>query len=311
MSKNAPIIPRQYIATLNMNGLKGRMLKMPARGKLKREILFIYGHHASLERVYGFAQVLSSYGNVTIPDLPGFGGMDSFYEIGEKPSLDNLADYLASFVKLRYRHKSVTLVGFSFGFTVITRMLQRSPGIVDKVNMLVSIGGFSHRNELSFSIGRRNFYRHVSKLVSTRPVAFVYKNLALRPYIIKKLYSKTYNAKKKLGGLSDEQLRESLEFEIELWKVNDPRTHMLTASSMMSIDNTKTAINTDLWHIFTKQDRYLNHNKVKNNLKKVFRHVNSIKIRSKDHSPSIIASRSDALAYFPPRLKKALAKVQS
>ena len=85
----------------------------------------LYGHHSSLERVYGLAEDMSQYGNVTIPDYPGFGGMDSFYKIGMKPTLDNLADYLATFVKLRYRGKKVTIVGMSLGFVIATRMLQR------------------------------------------------------------------------------------------------------------------------------------------------------------------------------------------
>ena len=40
--------------------------------------------------------------------LPGLGGMDSFYSIGLKPSLDNMADYVASFIKLSYKRKKVS-----------------------------------------------------------------------------------------------------------------------------------------------------------------------------------------------------------
>ncbi len=64
--------PADYIAPLNMNGMQGRMLRMPAPKSYKREILFIYGHHSSLERWFGFSQVLNRYGAVTMPDLPGF-----------------------------------------------------------------------------------------------------------------------------------------------------------------------------------------------------------------------------------------------
>ena len=106
MSESKAIIQPQYIVPVNINGLKGRMLKVPASAKMKREIIFVYGHHASLERVYGFAEFLRRYGNVLVPDLPGFGGMDSYYKIHEKPTLDNLADYLASIVKLRARREN-------------------------------------------------------------------------------------------------------------------------------------------------------------------------------------------------------------
>ena len=75
--------PEDYIVPLNMNGLNGRMMHMPAPKGRKREILVLYGHHSSLERWFGLAQVINRYGAVTMPDWPGFGGMDSFYKIGD------------------------------------------------------------------------------------------------------------------------------------------------------------------------------------------------------------------------------------
>ena len=76
MPKKAPRNPADYIVPLNINGLDGRLLHMPApEGKSKNmEILFIYGHHSSIERWWGVVQVLNRYGAVTMPDLPGFGG---------------------------------------------------------------------------------------------------------------------------------------------------------------------------------------------------------------------------------------------
>ena len=122
-----------------MNGLQGRMLHLPAPKGRNREILLVYGHHSSLERWWGLAQVLNRYGAVTMPDLPGFGGMDSLYKIDKKPTIDNLADYLAAFVKMRYKRRRVTIIGMSFGFVVVTRMLQRFPELVKKVDVLTSL----------------------------------------------------------------------------------------------------------------------------------------------------------------------------
>src|SRR3712207_1180020 len=93
--------PADYIEPLNINRLEGRMLRLPApdtKQAAGREILFVYGHHSSLERWWGLIQALNRYGAVTMPDLPGFGGMDSFYKIGKKPTIDNLADYVAAFI---------------------------------------------------------------------------------------------------------------------------------------------------------------------------------------------------------------------
>src|SRR5580700_10469282 len=153
-----------YIVPLNINGLDGRMLRMPAPPKKNAELLFIYGHHSSIERWWGMMQVLNRYGAVTMPDLPGFGGMDSFYKIGKKPSIDNMADYLAAFVKMRYKRKPVTIVGMSFGFVVATRMLQRFPELAKKVDLLVSVAGFAHRDDFTFSVTRYWSYRSISRL---------------------------------------------------------------------------------------------------------------------------------------------------
>jgi pimeloyl-ACP methyl ester carboxylesterase len=117
--------PADYILPLYMNGLSGRMLRYKAAKPKFKEILLIYGHHAMLERYWGLAENLREYGNVTMPDLPGFGGMESFYKLGTEPSIDVIADYLAAFVKMRYRGKRIIIAGVSFGFIVATRMLEK------------------------------------------------------------------------------------------------------------------------------------------------------------------------------------------
>lgn len=153
------------------------MLAMPSPPKKKREILIIYGLHASLERMIGMAEDLNQYGGVTLPDLPGLGGMDSFYKIGEKPSLDNMADYLATFVKMRYRRKKVTIVGMSFGFVIVTRMLQKYPELRSKVNTVVSVVGFVHKDDFHFSRKKYLFFRYGASFFSNRLPALFMKKL--------------------------------------------------------------------------------------------------------------------------------------
>src|ERR1041385_6148442 len=106
--------PADHILPLYMNGLAGRMLRLPPPKSKKREILLIAGQHTSLERIFGMAEYLNRFGGVTSPDLPGFGGMESFYKIGEKPTIDKMADYLASFIKLRYKNRRFTVIAVSY-----------------------------------------------------------------------------------------------------------------------------------------------------------------------------------------------------
>src|SRR5688572_21813168 len=101
-SKNSPV---EYVQPLLMNGLSGRMLYIPAKNSKKRQMLVISGQHTSIERMEALAHELAKYGTVTVPDLPGFGGMEPLYKLGVKPDLDTMADYLASFIKLRYMRK--------------------------------------------------------------------------------------------------------------------------------------------------------------------------------------------------------------
>src|SRR3982750_849342 len=187
MAKKLPKNPADYIVPLNINGLDGRMLHMPApkNKPSNKEILFVYGHHSSLERWWGLAQVLNRYGAVTMPDLPGFGGMDSFYTIGKKPTIDNLADYLAAFIKLRYKRKKVVIAGMSFGFVVATRMLQRYPELTKKVTLLISIVGFAHKEDFTFSKPRYYGYLWGTRILSRKSPSTFFRYVVLHPYILR------------------------------------------------------------------------------------------------------------------------------
>ena len=121
----------RYIHLLDINGLRGRMVVLPAQHGADTEILFSHGRHSSLERWRPLLEYLRRFGRVTAPDLPGFGGMDSFYALGKKPTLDAYAGYLGAFMTLRFRRKRVVIVAEGFGFAAATRMLQRYPQMLD------------------------------------------------------------------------------------------------------------------------------------------------------------------------------------
>src|SRR5258708_25214387 len=232
MPKKAGKSPADYILPLYMNGLEGRMLRMAPPKNKKLEILFIYGHHASLERYFGVAELLNKYGGVTVPDLPGFGGMESFYKIGEKPDIDNLADYLAAFVKLRFRNKKFIIAGFSLGVPIITRMLQKYPELSQKIEMVVSIAGFSHSDDFSFSKKRYWIYRIGTWVFSHHLPSLFYKHLVLRPIYIRYIYRHMFNAKQKFSGKKADELKTAIDMEVSLWRNNDPRTYMATGYMM-------------------------------------------------------------------------------
>ncbi len=297
--------PADYIVSLNMNGMEGRMLHLEAPKK-KRNILFIYGHHSSLERWWGLVQELHKYGTVTMPDLPGFGGMDTFYKIGQQPTLDNYADYLAAFIKLRYKNKKVTIVGLSFGFLVATRMLQRYPELEKRVDMLVSVVGFMHKDEFTFGKPRYWFYRTMPGIFRHRIPAFVFRNVFISSPVIRTFYAYTHNAKHKFRGIKPEQKKELMDFEVYLWHCNEVRTYMSTSKEMLTVNNCKVPVNLPVWHIAVPADNYFDNDKVERDMRIVFTDFHKATARIKNHAPTVIASAKEVAPFIPKKIRDAL-----
>ena len=298
---------QKNIQPLNMNGLRGRVLRLPSESKkYDREILLVYGHHSSLERMYGFAEALSTRGNVTMPDLPGFGGMDSFYTIGMKPTLDTMADYLATFVKLKYRRKKVTIVGMSYGFIVVTRMLQRYPDLAKRVDILISLVGFAHSSDFRFTAKRMLLYRTLTRTFSYRLPAFIFYNVALHPTVIKTAYKHTYNAKHKFQNLDPDVEKQMLGFEVVLWCTNDLRTHAYTNHSMLVLDNCSKQVDLPVHHIAVKNDQYFDNAVVEQHMRIIFSDFIEYPISVEAHAPSIVANKKAAQPFIPKKLRTLL-----
>jgi pimeloyl-ACP methyl ester carboxylesterase len=306
MPKKTVLNPADYIVPLNMNGLQGRMLHLPAPADKKREILLLYGHHSSLERWWGIAQVLNKYGSVTMPDLPGFGGMDSMYKIGKKPSIDDMADYLAAFVRMRYNRKRVTIIGMSFGFVIATRMLQRFPDLTKKVDMLVSLVGFAHKDDFTFSPLKYWFFRSLSRFFSWPFMSVVFRILFLQSWILKVVYKYTQHPKFK--DIPNEDKDRMVDVEIWLWRNNDVRTWMYTTSQMLSLDNCKVKVDLPVWHAGMKVDHFFDNAVIEQHLRIIFTDYfgMTLDLPQHAHAPTVIADSKDAAPFIPFKLRRKL-----
>lgn len=309
MSKNSA----DYIVPLTINGLDGRLLHLPAPANKSKsvEILFIYGHHSSLERWWGVAEVLNRYGAVTMPDLPGFGGMDSFYTIGKKPTIDNLADYLAAFVKMRYKRKRVAITAMSFGFVVATRMLQRYPELTKKVVLMTSIVGFTHYDEFIFSKKRYYGYLWSARIIAMRLPSFVFRYTALNTWVLKTFYGKTHNAKHKFAQAETTEDLENLKnVEVRLWHDNDPRTWAFTSAEFLKLDNcSRGKVDLPVWHVSAKQDNYFDNYRVEQHLQIIYNKLFTDIYDTANHAPSVIADEKVASKMFPSKIKRVLRKL--
>jgi pimeloyl-ACP methyl ester carboxylesterase len=296
-----------YIVPLNINGLEGRMMHVPEPNP-KRHILLVYGHHAMLERWWGLVENLSQYGEVTMPDIPGFGGMDSFAKIGIKPNVDAFADYLASFIKLRYKKKRITIVAISYGFVVVTRMLQRYPELADRVDLLVSLVGFMHKDDFVYPVPRRTFYRYATRFFATRPYAFFVRYCLLNKFVLRTLYAKLPNSKRRMIEVSPEEFDRTMDFEVKLWQANDVRTHWLTTSQFFTLDNCTKRIDLPVMHVISKEDHYFNNEIVKQHMLVVFSGYRRFVANSKAHTPSVLGDKKAMSVMLPPGLRRILGK---
>lgn len=300
--------PEDYIVPLNMNGLDGRLLYAPSATNRKREILLIYGHHASLERWWGLVENLRAYGNVTMPDLPGFGGMESMAKIGDKPSIDAFADYLAAFIKLRYRNKRVTIYAISYGFVVVTRMLQRYPELVKKIDLLVSFAGFMHSDDLLYGPSKRRIYRRIAKFFAARPVALTIRYIGFNRPLLSFLYKSFPNSRRRVLEITPEQFATSIKFEIKLWRANDVRTHWLTTAELLKLNNLKTHIKLPIAHVVSQGDHYINNVKVEQHMRQIFSDYTPYFAKIGAHVPHILADKKGMSVMLPASLKRLLSK---
>lgn len=314
MPRKATRSSADYIVPLNINGLDGRMLHVPApktKTAGNKELLFIYGHHSSLERWWGVVQVLNRYGAVTMPDLPGFGGMDSFYKIGKKPTLDNMADYLAAFIKLRYKRKKIIIVGMSYGFAVATRMLQRYPDLTKKVTLMISVVGFAHKDDFTFSKPRYYAYLSGARLLTLPPVSTFFRYVALHPFVLRNFYGRTHNAKHKFAQAKDKAALELIkEVEVGLWHNNDVRTWAFTTAEFLQFDNCQVRVDLPLWHVAAKSDHFFDNKLVEQHLQIVFKDYKSAEVDLEAHAPSVIADEKDAAPLVPAKLRRALSRMK-
>jgi pimeloyl-ACP methyl ester carboxylesterase len=289
-----------------MNGMDGRMLRLPAPKNKKREILLLYGHHASLERMAGIAQAMNRYGAVTVPDLPGFGGMKSFYSIGEKPTLDNYADYLAAFMKLRYSRRRVTIVPMSFSFLVVTRMLQKYPDLTKKVDLLTSFVGFVHKDDFKFKPLQYWSLRTLAFVFEKRLPAFLMRHLVLRSWNIHFTYNLMADKHTKLMDANEVERKKRIDFEVELWQINDVRTYMKTLTTMLKVDLCNLQVDLPVYHVSVPDDRYFDNNIVEQHMRIIYKDFENIPCKILGHMPTVIVDAKGAAPFIPNRLRKLL-----
>lgn len=306
-------IPANELSQLEVGGLRGRILKLKAREEQDLDVLLLYGIHSSMERMYTTAKFHSRYGRVWMPDLPGFGGMDSFFDIGRKPDLDSYADYLYTCLKTyKLDEKRIRIVAMSFGFLVVTRMLQKYPKMSRNVEFVVSFVGFGKTEDFSITtfnkpLVKLSILAGSSKFGSMLIGKLIFNKLSLRLMFA---VFRVLNPNPKYRHESKSKQKEAVEMELELWSSNDARTKFYTYKVLSDFDLTKSGkpIDLNLYDIVTPTDQYFDSESVSSTLGKLYKKSSTFQANLEVHAPSVIGSEDDVANIYPDSIKKILAK---
>jgi hypothetical protein len=194
----------------------------------------------------------------------------------------------------------------SYGFIVATRMLQRFPEMVQKVDLLVSLVGFAHHDDLIFSKPRYWFYRITAQFVLLPGMPGFFKTICLHPLVLRAFYTRTHNAKRKFEGLPPDVARQMTEIEIWLWRNNDVRTYMATSLSMLTLDNCARHIGLPVYHVGVKNDHFFDNHLVEQHFRIIFDDYEGMSVNMTKHAPTVIATEQDAAPFVPAKLRKIL-----
>ena len=301
-----------YLERLAVGQLRGRLWQAPAlKPPLDQHVIVVvYGHHASLERMAGLAQYLRRFGRVVMPDLPGFGGMDSFYKIDQLPTLDNYALYLKRFLEERLdKGQTFSLLGFSLGFQVVTRFLQLYPDWQPRIRLTLSLAGFLSGRSLQFTARRHRWYLRGIALAKTQFGGWLFRRLILNRWVLRGFYGRTLSARRKFA--SQPERLQLLKAEIRLWQINDVRTWAFTARAMIVGDLSSPAVDLELYHVAAEDDHFLDNDHNLGRLRLVYNEVRLFLIELTAHAPTVVADVAEVEALIPADLVKLLDKAAS
>ncbi len=306
-------IPNKELSELNIGGLHGRILKLEACDDQDLDILVVYGIHSSLERMYTTAKFHSRYGRVWMPDLPGFGGMDSFYEINRLPDLDSYADYLYTCLKTyKLDEKRIRIVAMSFGFLVVTRMLQKYPKMSRNIEFVISFVGFGRTEDFSIKTFSRPLVKLSILIGSSKLGSMFVEKLIFNKLSLRLMFAvfRILNPNPKYRHESKSKQKEAVEMELELWSSNDARTKFYTYKVLSDLDLTKSGkpIDLNLYDMVTPADQYFDSESVSSTLGKLYKQSSTFQASLDVHAPSVIGSEEDVAKIYPDSIKKILAK---
>jgi hypothetical protein len=166
--------------------------------------------------------------------------------------------------------------------------------------------GFAHHEDFTFKKTDMLAGRAMAKFLSWRLPATFFRNVCLHPLVLRKVYSKTRNARDRMKSVSRDDHPEIMDFEIHLWHANDVRTHWYSTGEFLKVDNCQWRVDLPVHHISVKADRYFDNHVVEQHLRVIFSDFTDYRSRMDSHAPSVVADMKTAAPLFPKKLRDIL-----
>ncbi|MEO7364496.1 MAG: hypothetical protein ABIV43_03245, partial [Candidatus Saccharimonadales bacterium] len=148
----------------------------------------------------------------------------------------------------------------------------------------------------------------IVRVFATRPVALFIRYGCLNRFVLSNLYTHMWGSKRRFIEVSKADFYANMTFEVELWQKNDVRTHWLTTSEFLRLDNCDRRINMPVWNVPTSGDQYFDNNLIEQHMRVVYTDYVVEVAQSKAHTPPILADKHEMSVLLPPKLRRALAK---
>lgn len=289
---------------LDMNGMAGRMVRLqPPTGKTA-EVLFVGDRHRTLEMWQELLIQLNRSAGVTAPELPGIGGMDSFLTIGKQPTVDTYADYLAAFMKLRFRRKRVVIVGVGFGFIVATRMLQRYPALRPHVRHIIGLQAYAHYSD-ERKTANRGLRLLGFRLAASWPVARMIQLLYLNRVVLPRLLAyRQATIIQRAVALDDTFITA----QASLWRTNDLQTNFHISADLLRLNNCTHRLDVPLLIVVNGQDAPLDTGRAEQHLRVAYTSVASITVHTPLLPTELTITKAAARGLLPAPVRHIIAQ---
>jgi pimeloyl-ACP methyl ester carboxylesterase len=291
---------QQQLATVDVRRIpfaeSGRYVFIPGRTHNRRpaNIILVYGHHSTLERWEPLARELARFGNVWMPDLPGFGGMDE--AVLPTYELHAYADHLAKFTSVVAPKGRLLLCGVSFGFAVVCEALRRHPSLLEASRAVVSVGGFIEGSSLRLASWQKLGVLAVAGALRNRRVAATVRSHLLS-YPIARSVDLALGLTKRRAGADRSRAARLCAADLELWRANSVTTHWATLRLMMRLQR-GTPLDVPCVHIQNPLDPYVCYSSNARSLRSVFRDLDVCLPTLIGHMPSLDSPQSAYEALF-------------